>query len=65
MYICVCNGVTEGDIRCSIEAGASSIGDLQRELGVASGCGQCKQEAKCLLREVRRECSFAGTLQAA
>ncbi|MBY0269367.1 MAG: (2Fe-2S)-binding protein [Burkholderiales bacterium] len=65
MYICVCNGVTEREIRSSIEAGARSLDDLQRELGVASGCGQCKQEAKCLLREVRRECLFASTLQAA
>lgn len=65
MYICVCNGVTERDIRSSIEAGANSFGDLQRELGVASGCGQCKQEAKCLLREARRECPFAGSLQPA
>lgn len=65
MYICVCNGVTESEIRSSIEAGARSFGDLQRELGIASGCGQCTQETKCLLREARRECSFAGSLQAA
>ncbi len=65
MYICVCNGVTEREIRSTIEAGARSFGDLQRELGVASGCGQCKQEAKCLLREARRECSFASELLSA
>lgn len=65
MYICVCNGVTERDIRSAIEAGANTLGDLQRELGVASGCGQCRQETQCLLRETRRECAFSGTLQPA
>ncbi len=65
MYICVCNGITERDIRNAIDAGARSFGDLQRELGIASGCGQCTQETKCLLREARRECSYADALQAA
>jgi len=63
MYICVCNGITERDIRSSIDAGARSFGDLQRELGIASGCGQCTQETKCLLREAHCECAFAGSLQ--
>lgn len=65
MYICVCNGITERDIRASIDGGARSFADLQRELGIASGCGQCTQEAKCLLREARRECPFADSLQLA
>lgn len=65
MYICVCNGVTERDIRATIEAGAHSFGDLQRELGIASGCGQCTHEAKCLLREARSECAFNAALQPA
>jgi bacterioferritin-associated ferredoxin len=55
MYVCVCNGVNERDIRNAVEAGARDLGDLQRELGVASGCGQCEPHAQCLLREARRE----------
>ena len=51
MYICVCNGINERDIRSAVDAGARTLGDLQRELGVASGCGQCAGEAQCLLRK--------------
>lgn len=65
MYICVCNGVTERDIRSLIEAGACTMDDLQRELGVAAGCGQCVREAKCLLGDVRRECAFSESMQPA
>lgn len=65
MYICVCNGVTERDIRSSIEAGACTVDDLQRELGVAAGCGQCACEARGLLREARCERVFDGSLQPA
>lgn len=65
MYICVCNGVNERDIRCAIDAGARTFGDLQRELGVASGCGQCAREAQCLLGEKPQECVFGAGLQPA
>ncbi len=64
MYICVCNGVNERDIRSAVNAGARTLSDLQRELGVASGCGQCANEAKCLLGE-SRDCAFGGQLQPA
>jgi bacterioferritin-associated ferredoxin len=65
MYICVCNGINERDIRSAVDAGARTLGDLQRELGVASGCGQCAAEAQCLLRESRRDCAFSAQLQPA
>jgi bacterioferritin-associated ferredoxin len=53
MYICTCNGVTERDIRRCVEAGARTLSDLQRELGIAAGCGQCAREARRTLREAR------------
>lgn len=65
MYICVCNGITERDIRNAIDAGACSFSDLQRDLGIASGCGQCAQETRCLLRETSCEGVFAASLQPA
>ncbi len=65
MYICVCNGINERDIRSAVDAGARTLSDLQRELGLASGCGQCAGEAQCLLRESRGDCSYGAPLQAA
>lgn len=45
MYICICNAVTERQIRACVDRGARSLSDLQLELGVATGCGCCAQTA--------------------
>jgi bacterioferritin-associated ferredoxin len=50
MYICVCNGITERQIRaCMAERESCSMDDLQRELGIATQCGRCEGYARqCL-----------------
>lgn len=45
MYICICNAVTERDIRFAVESGCTSFRRVSAELGVATGCGRCKKEA--------------------
>jgi len=45
MYVCVCNAVTERQIRSSVEAGATTLADLQFDLGVATCCGSCAETA--------------------
>jgi len=46
MYICVCNAVTERQVRASVDAGATTLSDLQFELGVATCCGCCAATAQ-------------------
>ncbi len=55
MYVCICNAITDKQIRKAAEAGAENLWDLRRELGVASGCGSCKEMASEILRESRCE----------
>jgi bacterioferritin-associated ferredoxin len=55
MYICICNAVTDRDIRRCAERGACSLRELRDELGVATNCGKCTQAAKAVLREVRSQ----------
>lgn len=55
MYICICEGITERQIKTAIKGGASSVRDLRNELGVASQCGQCGKCAKNLLAKHRKE----------
>lgn len=45
MYICICNAVTEKQVRACVDAGAESLSDLQFELGVANCCGRCADTA--------------------
>lgn len=46
MYVCICTGVTETDIARCVSSGACSLADLQRELGVATGCGCCREHVQ-------------------
>ncbi|HEZ8188086.1 TPA: (2Fe-2S)-binding protein, partial [Neisseria gonorrhoeae] len=36
MFVCICNAVTDHQIKETIAAGATTMGDLQSQLGVAS-----------------------------
>jgi bacterioferritin-associated ferredoxin len=54
MYVCICNAVTDKQIREAVKSGAEDLWDLRRELGVASGCGSCKEMASEILAEGRQ-----------
>ena len=49
MYVCICNNVTDKQIRRAIAGGAQSVQCLRDELGVASQCGSCLDHAVQLL----------------
>ena len=59
MYVCVCNSVTDKQIRKCVEQGACSIEHLSDELNVATCCGKCKGCAKRVLREAMKDVSAA------
>ena len=54
MYVCICNAVTDKQIRKVAESGVQDLWGLQRELGVGSGCGSCKEMASEILRKNRQ-----------
>ncbi len=53
MYVCICNGITDREIRACVEQGACSLADLQRQLGVATCCGRCEVHARELLENAK------------
>jgi len=55
MYVCLCQGITDSQIRQAVRRGCASFRELRNCLGVASQCGKCARSAKQLLRETRRE----------
>jgi len=64
MYICVCNAVTEREIRHCAQLGCN-LGDLREQLGVATTCGKCEQAAKQILRDERSAGGGNSRLKAA
>ncbi len=65
MYVCICNAVTDQEIRDAIDAGARRMRDLRETLGVAGCCGKCAPEARQLLRAGRGEASVPFDLAVA
>lgn len=63
MYVCVCNGVTDRQIREAVAQGAASLDDLARELQVGTCCGKCRPCAGEVLQKAMGEGSFAPGLQ--
>ena len=53
MYICVCNAITEREVRECAARGCASLDELQVELGVGTCCGRCRPVAKEILDEAR------------
>lgn len=49
MYVCICNGITDKQIRNAVAGGATSLQLLRDELGVASQCGSCTEQALSFL----------------
>jgi len=56
MYICLCQGVTDGQIRSAIQGGCcSTYRDVRVALGVGTQCGKCACVAKQITRETLSE----------
>lgn len=51
MYVCLCNGVTESQIRTAVSDGVRSLRELRADLGVASCCGKCADCAQQVIHE--------------
>lgn len=51
MYVCVCNAVTDRQIRQAVKNGVSSFPELQSELKVSTCCGKCRSCAKQILND--------------
>lgn len=53
MYVCLCVGVTDREIRKAADNGVSSMRQLGKELGVGRQCGRCAGTAREILKESR------------
>jgi bacterioferritin-associated ferredoxin len=63
MYVCICNAITDKQIREAAKAGVTDLWGLQARLGVATNCGSCKEMASEILRENRpaKNCAVPQT----
>lgn len=55
MYVCLCKGITDKQIKAAIDDGADSLGRLRKALGVASQCGKCSATTREILSDALGE----------
>ena len=58
MYVCICNAVTDKQIREAANEGAVSVDDLGKSLKVATCCGRCEDCARKVLNAALCEQTF-------
>lgn len=49
MYVCICNGVTDHQIREAAASGVRSVAELTMRTGCGATCGTCLQTAADIL----------------
>ena len=55
MYVCICKGITDSDIRNAVADGADSMQSIRQQTGVSTQCGQCSSLAKMVFKEALEE----------
>ena len=53
MYICLCNALTDHNVRAAALAGASRPSEIYRACGCAAHCGTCAATVRRILNEAR------------
>ena len=53
MYVCVCNGVTDHQVREVVAAGCRSLSELTMRTGCGAACGSCLEMARELIEEAQ------------
>lgn len=55
MFICICNAITDREIRECAELGAADVASLKDTLGLGANCGKCARAADEILRQCSRD----------
>ena len=53
MFVCLCSGVTDHQIRAAASSGCDTLKQLRDQLEVGTNCGKCLVHAAAVLREER------------
>ena len=51
MIVCVCNNISDREIRQAVDLGLSTMAELREDLGVATCCGKCGSCAKKVMND--------------
>jgi len=50
MYVCLCRGITDSQIREAVASGMTNYREVRLALGLSSQCGKCSVHAREIFR---------------
>ena len=51
MYVCLCRGITDQDIKDAVANGAESYREIRDLLHLGTCCGRCAPEARAIISD--------------
>lgn len=60
MYICICNGIREADLRAAASDGARTAEAAYAAMGIETCCAKCLAYAQEIIDDERRSCVSPG-----
>ena len=61
MYVCLCKGITDSQIKDAVCGGASNLRQVRKQLGVMSQCGKCGILTKQIMEETMEQRNMDAT----
>ena len=55
MFVCLCNAITDRQIKDAVDHGVHDVTQLEELWGVGAGCGTCREFAQELIDTRRAE----------
>ncbi len=52
MYVCLCYGITDTQIKQQVSEGAGNVRDIKRTLGAGEQCGRCIATMQKLIDDI-------------
>lgn len=51
MYVCLCRGITDQNIKDAVANGAENFREIREQLDLGTCCGRCVPEARAIINE--------------
>ncbi|MBI3446975.1 MAG: (2Fe-2S)-binding protein [Magnetospirillum sp.] len=61
MYVCLCHGFTDRQVRAAVTEGAGSASAVFRQFDAKPRCGKCVSTVRELIDESKGTCGGSGT----
>jgi len=54
MYVCLCNGFTDRDVKSAVADGAQGVANVYESLGAPPQCAKCSVHIREIIRETTK-----------